>query len=129
MATATDDRLGLLAYRIIEKFGDDATFNETPGTGYVPGTGENPQGTLRTWTRKLAPPWAVSHFWRPDNVELGDAVSVVARWRPPTDVEAVLFDPKPNYRVTWQSVKYIINRVEPLWSGQLIAAWMLYMRK
>lgn len=120
--TDLDDRLLPTALRILQKLGRSVTF-ETPGTKtYDPATGATTFSGVQAFSGQASPPLSFERkYVDGDIVRRGDARLILANQDlqfTPTLAHVVQFD-----GTEWQTV-----RVDPLYSGEQIAAWVLQIR-
>lgn len=123
--TELDIELGQAALDIIEEFGKEVVFTEPPKPGdFDPGTGKGtPSTPAQDFTRKISPPDKFSSkFVDDDLVEAGDMMAVVAN-------QGLPFKPEPGWSIAFDDFDWKIVDLRPLYSGELIAAYEMQLRK
>ncbi len=123
MTTSFDRTFVPLALRLINQSGTDAIFDVPTGTGTgydrTTGSVNNPTAPV---TRKVTPPSAVKlGMIDGDVVQVGDMQCLVA-------ASGLTFTPERSMTVTVAGQTWTIQMVQPLQSGDEIAAYKLFMR-
>lgn len=123
--TSVDDKLGVTAYRLISKYGSDAVFyvDLISDDDYDPETGHTTPDTPTLETVKAAPPELYSEDMIDGTaIMTGDVYTMIA-------TQGLTFTPIISMKLDLLGSKWKIVEVEPLYTGEEIAAWVLQLRK
>ena len=124
MATALDDILVPTAYRLINKYGQNAVFHETEvdASDYNPATGITTIPAASTHTEKVSPPSPYNQtLIDGDLIKVGDMKIYLA-------AQSLGFTPVRNMKVVAAGKTWRIVAANPLYSGEEIAAYELQLR-
>ena len=123
MATPLDNILPGTVYRLLATYGVPAVFKRA-GTGiYNPATGEG-SFDAGSYTVKISPPAPFdSKFVDERLIQAGDAMAYIAAQNMPTG-----FSPKAGMVMEFAGETWQVVLVKPLYSGTLIAAYMVQLR-
>jgi len=121
--TVLDLKLRPKVIALLEKYGKEVTFTVSPEPTYDATTGKNTAGSPTLYVKKVSPP-------EPCKIEFvaGELTQV-------GDIEVILgakdlpFTPVLTMPVTIDGVVWKIVAVRPMYSGELIAAYTLHLRK
>lgn len=119
--TALDDRLGPKALALILKYGKTATV-EVASQSYALTTGGT-TSTPTTYTVKISPP--ESYEVTLDNantVQVGDMKCLIAALN-------LAFTPKIGMDIIFDTQRWKVISVEPIYSGDLVVVWVFQLRK
>jgi len=125
MVTQTDNEVGPEVVAVLEEFGADAVFTvETTAAeeGYDPSSGNVTAPATTLVTVKISPPF-------PFAKDLIDGDLILA-----TDLKTLIagkdapFIPKEAQLMTFKDQQYTIISVDPIHSGELVAAFELQLR-
>lgn len=123
MATELDLELGPVVVELINEFGKDITFTIGGDNDYDPKTGITDQDGQTTVVVKGSPPAPVRRFFGADAVAReGDSKTFIAS-------SGLTFTPKPGLVVEIDSEKWQVVEVTPIYTGELIAAYGLILRR
>lgn len=123
MTTILDKKIPSVVENILSEYGKDAVFTvET--TNYDATTGEVTVLTTVDYTRKISPPGQAVKFLFAEmfknSVKVTSFLSMVGNYN-------LGFTPTLGMKVTFDSVVYKITQVQPVYSGELIAAYQLIL--
>lgn len=120
--TALDDKLVPKILSLIDKFGKTAVFTELTTNTYDPAT-----GTVSTvevnHNRKMSPPSDYDlRYVDNDLIKMGDAQTMVA-------ASGIPFTPVQAMKVAFDSNDWHIVTVSPVYTGNIIGAYKLQLRR
>ena len=122
--TAFDDEFVPLALEMITEDGKSVTFMTYPLSLHDATTGRTTLGRETNYTKFIIPPYAYEEkYINGDTVKSGDMKTGVA-------ASGLGFVPNPSEtKVIIDSVEWSIVNVNPIYSGEQIALYMLQLRK
>ncbi len=121
--TQLDDQLLPEVKAIIDEFGKSVVFEELTLSEYDPTTGAATEGGPNTYTVVVTPPDKVKQYLvNGETIQVGDSVIMM----PAQDAE---FTPVVDQAVTIDTVDFKVVKVEPIYSGDLIAVWTIFLRR
>lgn len=124
MVTELDNELVPAVQELLDELGRDVTFKVADvSSTYDATTGEGTKST-NNYTVKATPPYPYSDGMVSNGiVQMGDMRMLVA-------AEDLAFTPEPGDVVTWDTGDvWRTIRVTPIYSGELVCAWELQLRK
>lgn len=120
--TVLDTTIAAKVVSVLAKYGKSIDFYVTTGATYSPATGSVTGGSTAVNTVKGAPPYPYARqFINGDTILEGDARTLIAK--PST------WAPKPEMKVVFDSTTWRVVSVEPIYSGDAIAAYAVQMRQ
>lgn len=120
--TALDKKFVPLALRLINSRGAEAVFHETSGDTFDPGTNERIVGTTVSYTRKVVPPFPFrEQLVDGDNIRRSDAQTYVA-------ASGLQFTLSTRLTMTIGGKTWKIEKIEPIYSGELVALYRIHLR-
>lgn len=113
-----------MAVEMLAEFGKQVTFRVYPEAVYDPETGKNTIGEPADYTVKAIPPYSYeAKYIDGDTVLAGDMQTGIA-------ASGLEFTPKPSEtKVVIDSVEWSIVSVQPQYSGEQIAVYLIQLRK
>lgn len=121
MATVLDTKIVSKIKAVLDKYGTDARFQGNATYTYNHATGENEAaGAAIDTTVKAAPPYEYSSFEVDDKNILRQDLKTIIRGD---------FAPEQGQTCTIAGTMFKIIHVEPVYSGDDVAAYMLQLRK
>jgi len=121
--TALDTEFVPLAAELLTEYGKAATFHVFSGGSYTPASGVGAPGTETTQSRTIIPPYEVERsFVDGDTIRIGDMMTGLA-------AENLGFTPVAGMKVTIDSHTWTLVRVHPVYSGERIALYQLFLRR
>lgn len=123
--TQFDDKFLPLAKRLVDKFGKVVTYEERPDpSSYDPTTGGVDETiALPTYSVKIAPPDQYKDFFIDGEIiEVGDTKTIIA-------AQGLEFTPTKGSAFFIDNTVWRIVNIGPLYSGELIAAYVLQLRQ
>ena len=122
-STVLDDELLEAVYDIIDEFGKIVTFWIYPDQDYDPTIGENTLGDPTQYSKKVIPPYQINLKYVDGKlIKLGDLLTGIAA----QDIE---FTPTLKMKITIDSNIWTIININPIYSGEQIALYLLQLRK
>jgi hypothetical protein len=120
--TDLDIELGPEVFEIIDEFGKTVMIQPRTRSDYDPATGKATITEELTFYPKVSPPAQFKQkYIDGTNVKVGDMYVIL-----PT--QGLTFTPAKDMSVTIDSVKYAVVILQPLYTGEAIAAWILQLR-
>lgn len=120
--TSFDNAFVPLATELLDEFGKDMQLIRKTNSIASPLTGGTIDQADDSQSIKGMPPFPFDKKWLPDSViEDGDLVTVIA-------AENLTFTPQTTHTISFDGVRYRIPSVQPLYSGELVAAYILQLR-
>lgn len=123
MPTKIDTKLRNAVQKVISKLGKPLVF-EIPAAGqYDPHEGDVIRGASESFTARSIPPYkAKDMFDLSDALKRSERVTGVA-------AQGLEFTPAENVKVTIDGEKFIIDIVEPIYSGEQVALYLLGLKR
>jgi hypothetical protein len=123
MATELDTLILPKVLELIGRYGKLVSFSVTTGATQNAGAGTVTGGTTTAHSVKASPPYPYeSRYIDGDLVLVGDSRLYLAG-------SGLAFTPAPGQVVTIDSAKWRVVRVNPIYSGELVAAWEVQVRR
>lgn len=122
MVTALDLTLPATALAVLTEFGKNVTFSVTSGGTNSPSTGAVTGATTTTYTVKAYPYPYEARYVDGDVVQVGDAKLILA-------ASGLAFTPAPGQSVTIDAAVWRVIAANAIYSGELVAAWELQVRR
>lgn len=120
--TEFDETMGTEAAALVTEFGRPITYITNPSADYNPATGKNVRIGIDQLTIQSSPPFAYENRWIDgDRIRANDCYVILAR-------ELIAFVPKKGAVIAIDASKFEVISVSPLYSGMLIAAFILQLR-
>jgi hypothetical protein len=122
MTTVLDATLPAQVVSILATYGKDITFVIKSKT-YDPATGLTTLGTPTNHVLKGSPPYPYSRkFVDGDTVRAEDCMTIIKG-------DGLAFTPVPGMQVTFDGQTWTSVSVRPYYSGELVAAWEVQLRR
>jgi len=122
MATPLDTKLIPKVLAVVNKYGKLVDFKVPASKTYDPTTGATTEGEEATHQHKVTPPgWYKETLIPKDLIQQGDLMAILP-------ASGLGFTPTRGYRVEFDSMKFRIEHVAPLYSGDSVAAYELLLR-
>ena len=126
--TSLDDRIIPRVYDIVQKYGKTLTFYNNSGDDvtYDAETGESTEPAEATETAKCTPPEAVK-VWKDGSLMV---TGQVRSYLPTKNLDATFFASNFDLgtRVDWDSASWIIEALNPIYSGDSIAVYEMILK-
>jgi hypothetical protein len=129
MPTSLDNRLVPVAYDIIQRLGTNATFLHYGAGVYDPTTGIGAPAAAHTTpiTLKVSPPAELTEEMIKDDIVPKTAMYVIL---PAQGLSSIAnFSVRLGMEVSITGRRHECIKIEPLYSGDLIAAYILYLNR
>lgn len=122
-ATELDTDLLEAVEDIIDELGKTVSFWVYGSASYDVATGKQTTGDATEYEKKVIPPYEMElRYVDGDVVKIGDVMTGV----PAKDIE---FTPEKGMSVTIGSDIWVITRVSPIYSGEMICLYLMQLRK
>lgn len=124
LSQTLDASLMSTAYSLIYRRGKTVVFKTYPAAVYDPTTGETTLGNSVDYTHKIIPPYPYSDkYINGDTIRAGDIQTGIAAL-------GLLFVPDPSAtKVVIDTIEWSIVNMQPVYSGEQIALYMLQLRR
>lgn len=120
--TVLDTKLLPVVFNIIEKYGKTVSFGVQTGGVYDEGTRTYSGGTTTPTSKKVSPPDRFAdELINGDTIQAKDLYVILP-------AQGLTFTPQVGWTVTVDSVVYMTIRVDPIYSGELVAAYQIQLR-
>lgn len=122
MSTALDIEMAAAVLEILDDLGVPATITTTTTGGYDTATGLLSNTVVATPILKVSPPITYEGHEIDGTLVLADDFKVIVKYD-------VAIDVKPADDILINGLSAEIKRVDPMYSGEDVAAWMLHCAK
>lgn len=106
---------------LMAELGKDAVFSIPASKSYNPRDGETDEGSITSTTWTVTPPVQT-------NMYIDNDLKQGRLWRTFIGAEDITFTPTKGYDLTLDSVVWQIHAANPIYSGNLIAGYILMLR-
>ncbi len=121
--TALDTKLVPKVLAMVAKYGKTVVFSQISMNVSRPSRGDHDHKRIRTYSHKVTPPQDVkSNFVDGETVKYGDALIYLP-------ASGLLFTPASGMTVNIDAVKWTLQSVGAIYTGELIALYEIRIRK